>query len=54
MFNRKSLHHAQPIRLSDLITLGVPASSVAEFLDEFETDPVFPFNRPLDDGLIEI
>ncbi|WP_175552007.1 hypothetical protein [Pararhizobium antarcticum] len=54
MFNRNSIHTAQSISLSDLVTLGVPASSVAGLMEEFETDQLFPISRRFDDDLMEI
>ncbi|WP_161490844.1 MULTISPECIES: hypothetical protein [unclassified Ensifer] len=54
MFTRENLLNAQSISLSDLVDLGVPASSVAELMAEFEVEQVFPYSRRFDDGLIEI
>lgn len=54
MFDRNSINVYRPISLSDLVSLGVPASSVAELMAEFESDQLFPIGRSFDDGLIEI
>lgn len=49
----RDLRPMRSITLSDLVSLGVPASSVAELVDEFDYEPVFPFSHHPDDCLIE-